>query len=134
MTLPKAGGRVAVMMASPGCTAVTSTSVVPAARTVPGTVATLGLEDVKVTGCAVAEPRLTVSGAVPPVGMIRRAGPMPVSSLTIVTVTIGRVSMNGVEVYLYSDSRTVNASSPSTNVSPTIGITIVFVVSLLKKT
>ena len=36
-----------------------------------------------------------MSGNLPPVGMLSRVGPMPVSSLTIVTVTLDRGSVNG---------------------------------------
>src|SRR3954447_13827266 len=95
--------------------------------------ATSGLEDVKVTGCGVVEPRLTVSGKVPPVGMLRRVGPMPVSSFSIVIVIVERTVKN-VPLKLDKLTDSAKVSSRSGIASPMIGIKIVFDVSLLKKT
>src|SRR3954468_9522736 len=133
LRLPKAGGSLPVIVASPVCPPVTLTCVLPVACTDAGIAATSGLEDVKVTVCVVDVPRLIVSGNFPPVGMLKRVGPMPVSSFSIVIGTVERTVKN-VEVKLDRLTDSVNVSSGSGTVSPTIGIVIVFDVSLLKKT
>src|SRR3954452_13902516 len=133
LRLPNPGGRVPVSVASPVCPAVTLTCVLPAACTVAGMLATSGFEEVKVTVCAVDVPRLIVSGSVPPVGMLNRVGPMPVSSFSIVIGIVERTVKN-VEVKLDKFTDSANVSSGSGTVSPMIGMVIVFDVSLLKKT